>query len=165
MKMKFRVLENYSPRYWSHLDAIGAVLSLVAFFLIVSILSLAGAMDPRFSQEVTNFNYVGEGILVTAAVITIITFFLLILQLILMATSTNFIQEKEGQLLYILGINPAEEQLLQVPQPSKPRDKLGMEEEGRWTFNGSEKSKLFGNTQQQGKWTFGQFKKIDESQL
>ena len=154
MKMKFRVLENYSPRYWSHLDAIGAVLSLVAFFLIISILSLAGAMDPRFSQEVTNFNYVGEGILVTAAVITIITFFLLLLPLILMATSTNFIKEEEGQLLYILGINPEQE----------PRDKLGMEEEGKWTFNGSEKSRMFGN-KQQGKWTFGQFKKIDESQL
>ena len=155
--MKYlRVLENYSPRYWSHLDAIGAVLSLVAFFLIVSILSLAGAMDPRFSQEVTNFNYVGEGILVTAAVITIITFFLLLLPLILMATSTNFIKEEEGQLLYILGINPEQE----------PRDKLGMEEEGKWTFNGSEKSRMFGNINtQQGKWTFGQFKKIDESRL
>ena len=164
--MKFRVLENYSPRYWSHLDAIGAVLCLVAFFLIISILSLAGAMDPRFSQEVTNFNYVGEGILVTAAAITIITFFLLLLQLILMATSTNFIKVEEGQLLYILGINPEQEPLLQAPQPSKPRDKLGMEEEGRWTFNGSEKSRMFGNINtQQGKWTFGQFKKIDESQL
>ena len=163
--MKYlRVLENYSPRYWSHLDAIGAFLCLVAFFLIISILSLAGAMDLRFSQEVTNFSYVGEGILVAAAVITIITFFLLLLDQFLKANSKKYQEEEDKQLRYIVGLTPNLPQLLQDPQPSKPRDKLGMEEEGQWTFNGREKSEMFGNTKQ-GQWTFGQFKKMDESQF
>ena len=79
-----------------------------------------------------------------AAVFTIITFFLLLLPLILMGTSTYFIQAEDRQLLYILGMNSPEEaeQLIQVSQTVKPKDKLGMEEEGEWAFNGSQKPKM-----------------------
>ena len=162
-----RVEQHYSPRVWGHLDAICAVLCFVAFLLIISILSTSGGLDPVFSLELVNYN-VGEGILLAAAVFTIITFFLLLLTLILMMTSSYFIQEEERQLLYILGINQPEEeeQLIQdsQPEPAKPKDKLGMEEEGKWTFNGTQNPKMFGSNQQ-GKWTFGQFRKFDESQV
>ena len=117
--MKYLRLENYSLGFWSHLDAIGAVLSLLAFSLVTGIL---------IPHPELNFNPVTQGILGIFSIFSIITFVLLLLPLILMAT--NFIQEKE-EIDYILGI--------------KPRDKLGMEEEG--------------------KRTFGQFKKIDESRL
>ena len=163
LKLKsFRVEEHYSPRFWGHLDAIGAVLCFVAFLLSVSIISLSEGLDPEFSQEVTNYN-LGGSILMAAAVFTVITFFLLLLSLILMGTTSYFIQEWDRQLNYILGINQPEEEE-QLIQPMKPRDKLGMAEEGKWTFNGSQKPKRFGNNQQE-KWTFGQFRKLDESRV
>ena len=158
---QFHVEENYSPRFWSHCDAIAGVFCLAAFILIVSILSLGGSMESDFSRSVTNYS-VSEDILVVGAIITIITFFLLMLPMILLATSTNFTLEEENQLLWILGINPEgeeqkEPEVVQAAQPSKPKDKLGLEEEGKWTFNGTKKPRKFG-MEKEGKWTFGQLK-------
>ena len=169
--LRVRVEENYSPRFWSQLDAIAGVFCLVAFLLMIAALNLSAGMEQGFSQAATNYD-TGEVFLVLAAVITIITFILLMSGLILMATSTYYIQEEERQLLYILGYvklveedleKPRPIQLIQPTLPSKSQ-KFGTEEEGKWTYNGSRKTKMFGNDQQ-GKWSYGQFKKLDQSQV
>ena len=54
------------------------------------------------------------------------------------ACSTHFIETQQEELLYILGINPAEEE--EEPQPSQSGDKLGKDQEEKWTFNNSKKS-------------------------
>ena len=148
----FRVEDYYSPSFWSHLDAICAVLCFVVFCLVICCISLSGDLNP-VSQELTNFT-VGKDILVAASVFTTMCFFLLLLPMILKGTSTYFILEEDRQLLYILGRNPPEEkeELIQVSQTVKSKGKLGMEEEGKWSY-GSKKSKPFGSNQ--GKWTFG----------
>ena len=114
--------EDYSRRFWSHLDAICAVLCFVAFVVIIFCLQLADGLDPE-SQMLTNFT-IGKDFLVAGAIFTIIFIFLLLLPLILTSTSTYFIQEEDRQLLYILGRNPLEEEeeeeLIQVSQPAQP---------------------------------------------
>ena len=149
---------DYSSRFWSHSDAAGAVLTVAAFCLIVSILVLAGGLDPEISQTVSNYKGHGRVILVLCALWSAFIAILLTLPLIL-ACSTHFIETQQEELLYIVGINQAEEE--EGPQPSQSRDKLGKDQEEKWTYNSSKKSEMFGTgTDLQGMWTFGQFQKL-----
>merc|ERR1719219_1990192 len=107
-------------------------------------LSFAGGMDPQVSQQLTNFNPVGQDILVFGAIITVLIFLLLLLPMIISASSTKFTEYQQRELLYILGINinqveETEEEPMPLPMTIKLRDKLGMEQEGKWTFNGTRK--------------------------
>ena len=152
---------DFSPRFWSHSDAVGAVLTLAAFCLIVSILVLAGGLDPEISQTVSNYKgHGGHGrdILVLCALWT--AFFAILLTLpLFLACSTHFMGTQQEELLYIVGINQAEEE--EGPQPSQSRDKLGKDQEEKWTYNSSKKSEMFGTgTDLKGMWTFGQFQKL-----
>ena len=67
------VYSNYSSRFFwiSHLDAIAALITFVVFTLIISMLSFAGWMDPQVSQQLTNFNPVGQA-MVFGAIFTVL---------------------------------------------------------------------------------------------
>merc|ERR1719510_747852 len=102
-----KVSSNYSSRFFwkSHLDAIAAFITFVVFMLIISMLSFAGGLDQQVSQQLTNFNPVGQDILVFGAIITVLIFLLLLLPLIISASSDKFTEHQQRELLYILGIN------------------------------------------------------------
>ena len=167
---------NYSSRFFwrPHLDAIAALPTFVVLMLILSILSFAGGMDPHVSQ-LTNFNPKGQGFLVFGAIITALCTLCMMLPLIISASasSTKFTEYLQRELLYILGININQveetvEETVEEPLPlpmtmtSMPRDKLGLDTEGQWTFNGTRKAKNFGSHEE--KWTYGKFQKLDETQ-
>ena len=165
------VYSNYSSRFFwrSHLDAIAALITFVVFMLIISMLSFAGGMDPQVSQQLTNFNPVGQDILVFGAIITVLIFLLLLLPLIISASSDKFTEHHQRELLYILGININQveetvEEPMPLPMTIKLRDKLGMEQEGKWTFNGTRKAKNFGSRDLEEKWTYGMIQELDETQ-
>ena len=172
-----KVSSNYSSRFFwkSHLDAIAAFITFVVFMLIISMLSFAGGMDPQVSQQLTNFNPVGQDILVFGAIITVLILLLLLLPLIISASSDKFTEHHQRELLYILGININQveetvEERVEEPLPlprtmtSMPRDKLGLDQEGKWTFNGTRKARMLGKDQEE-KWTYDRTQNLDETQV
>ena len=166
------VYSNYSSRFFwrSHLDAIAALITFVVFVLIISILTFAGGMDLQVSQHLTNYYPAGQNILVFGAIVTVLIFLLLLLPMIISASSTKFTEYQQKELLYILGININQveetvEEPLPLPMTIKPRDKLGLEQEGKWTFNGTRKTKNFGSRDNEEKWTYGRIQKLDETQV
>ena len=165
-----KVYSNYLFFLKSHMDAIAAFMTFVVFCLIISILTFAGGMDLQVSQQLTNFYPAGQDILVFGAIVTVLIFLLLLLPMIISASSTKFIEHQQRELLYILGININQEEEtvekpLPLPMTSMPRDKLGLDKEGEWTCNGTRKAKNFGTADHEEKWTYGRFQKLDEAQV
>ena len=170
-KIKTTTTKDYSSRFFwrSHLDVIAAFTTFLVFCLIISILSFAGGMDPQVSQLLTNFKPAGEDILVFGAIISVFVFLLLLLPLFISATSSKFSEYQESEYLYIQGINLSEETEDQplpstIPSPSQTKDKLGSDEEGKWTFNGTSKAEMLGKDHEE-KWTYGRIQKLDDTQV
>ena len=151
---------SYSHRLtWRfRLDVIACIILFCLFCMIISILNYASSMDFVVSQEITNYHTDGEIILIFSAVMTVLVLLLLALPL---CFHSGFSEDENNELRYILGIYMAEE--IEEPLPSQPMDKLGLNHEGKWTFNRTSKAKNFGKDNEE-KWTYGRIKKL-ESQV
>merc|ERR1719219_2349137 len=81
-------------------------------------LSFAEGMDPQVSQQLTNFNPVGQDILVFGAILTVLILLLLLLPQIISASSDKFTEHQQREFFYILGININQvEETVEEPLP------------------------------------------------
>ena len=101
------------------LDGIACIILIVIFCLTVATISNAEIMDVVVSQQVTNYKTAGQDVLIISAVIMA---FVLLLLILAMCFHSRFAASEDNELLYILGINMAEE-IEEEPLPNKPMDK------------------------------------------